>query len=63
MSKYDFIRYGKHFAIIPVKTMDEGWVWFKTVYKYIAKRPEEYSGLFHYVSYSVKPMSTDDLIG
>lgn len=51
MKHTDYIRYDVWFAWRPVRTTNQGWVWFRYVNRTIDERPEVYQGLLPEYSY------------
>lgn len=47
------IKFG-HYAWLPTKTEDEGWVWFRRVIRVTDERPEIYIGLLPSITYWCK---------
>ena len=55
----DYIYTSTGFAIVPLKTIDIGWVWFKTVHLIIDERPLQYLGLTEKTHYYVNKENRD----
>lgn len=49
----DYVTTSNWFAILPVKTENDGWVWLKCVKKTTDERPEVYCGLLPETSYEL----------
>ena len=47
----DYIYTSTGFAIVPLKTIDNGWVWFKKIHLIIDERPLVYLGLMEKTHY------------
>lgn len=53
MKHTDYIKYDVWLAWRPVRTTNEGWVWFRYVTRCIDERPEVYQGLLPEYTYTV----------